>query len=529
MPVIKNGQWEAPFWGASTSFITGQDMLGMQNTSISTYATLLPGLTNLTRRIRYYGFYVWLLEQYAKTKAKVSVTEYYKFIRRGELLLAFVMAYNYTEELGVVGSLYARNYLQKNIDPIDIAAGADYENENKYWQYQSGAFGQYYQGMMSSIGLIAPSENENRIFVSTPEYGRKLAKLFEGTIDDTTRQKYLEAIERGYVSKDELSDFGKEFSLSAIEPSSKEWSFYINMLFTQDYPNIDITVGHSTFRLETILLYMEYIKEQTKFESAGSFPRTFHFRLWDKSPFKEYETCTGWHYYSLNEFTHYALETIFWAFLVELGSHVSIFFSDMISKFVEDSYSTLNKYLELANDISNYSFDIFSNQLYQKRFDPLFHITQINNIKKEKSFLAVTHALILLGLIYTHDKDQITTLNTYARKHGMYRDGEVTDLFSWIQKNEQQNLHNFLHKLLLQHIINRHIEVAMRKMRNRNENTLKFILEDNYIKPLDSVEPVWTTPRIDSLHQFLLDLKIIQNNSLSDIGNQLLLEKTQRI
>lgn len=76
MPILTGGQWEAPFWGAERTFITGQDMLGMQNTSIATYATLLPGLTNLTRRIRYYGFYTWLLEEYAKRKGKVSIVEF---------------------------------------------------------------------------------------------------------------------------------------------------------------------------------------------------------------------------------------------------------------------------------------------------------------------------------------------------------------------------------------------------------------------------------------------------------------------
>jgi len=46
MPAINNEQWEAPFWGASKNFDTGQDMLRMQNTSIATYAILLLGLTH---------------------------------------------------------------------------------------------------------------------------------------------------------------------------------------------------------------------------------------------------------------------------------------------------------------------------------------------------------------------------------------------------------------------------------------------------------------------------------------------------
>jgi hypothetical protein len=341
MAVINNGQWEAPFWGASKTFITGEDMLGMQTTSIATYAALLPGLTNLTRRIRYYGFYMWLLEQYAKTKGKVSVSEFRRFVRRGELLLAFVMVHNHTGELSVVGSLYARNRLQKGIDPIDIAAGADWENDDKYWQYSSGAFGQYYQGTLSAIGLIAPSESEKQIFVCTPNYGRKLAGLFENTIEETTRKRYLAAIDNGIVSKDELSAFGKEFSLTGIQPHSAEWDFLVEMLFGQDYPTIDVPTGHATFRPETILLYLEYLDNRNQFEKAGSFPQSFHYRLWTKKPFVNFTACTGWYYYALNEFAHYALETLLWAFLVDLNNQGSIPLPNMVNSFSDHVHATL--------------------------------------------------------------------------------------------------------------------------------------------------------------------------------------------
>ena len=527
MSVINNGKWEAPFWGASKKFITGQDMLGMQNTSIATYATLLPGLTNLTRRIRYYGFYMWLLEQYAKTKGKVSVSEFQRFMRRGELILAFVMAHNQTEELGVVGSLYARNSLHKGIDPIDIAAGADRENDNIYWQYSSGAFGQYYQGALSAIGLIAPSESESRILVCTPDSGRKLAGLFENSIDETTRDRYLTAIDRGTVSRDELSAFGKEFSLTVIQPSSREWEFYVEMLFGKDYPIIEESTGHTTFRLETILLYMKYLDNSKQFESAGSFPRSFYYRQWDMKPFIGYTACTGWHYYALNEFAHYTLETILWGFLEVLNKLGSIPFPDMVKNFTDHAHSALLESLEPGNNLTNLSFQEFSNDLYQKGFNPAFHIDKISQSGNEAPFELAVHALKVLALIYRHDKHQIAELQAYSRKHGMYRSGDVTDLLLWIQKNEHQNLSTFIRKLLLRHIINRHIEVAMRKMRNRNENTLKFILEDNILKPLDIAKPVWTSPRIDSLHQFLVDLKLVQDNALTDWGRQLLREKLQ--
>ena len=43
----------------------GLDPLGMQNTSVGLYQKLLPGISNVTLRIRYYGFYAWLSSIYA--------------------------------------------------------------------------------------------------------------------------------------------------------------------------------------------------------------------------------------------------------------------------------------------------------------------------------------------------------------------------------------------------------------------------------------------------------------------------------
>ena len=48
------------------NFIRGLDPLGLQNTSDSTFSILLPGLNNVTGRIRYYSFYCWLLDEYSK-------------------------------------------------------------------------------------------------------------------------------------------------------------------------------------------------------------------------------------------------------------------------------------------------------------------------------------------------------------------------------------------------------------------------------------------------------------------------------
>ena len=175
----------------------------------------------------------------------------------------------------------------------------------------------------------------------------------------------------------------------------------------------------------------------------------------------------------------------------------------------------------LIADISGFQCD----NLYQQGFDPTLYTDKIEETGSNEAFRSGVYALNVLGLIYQHEKQQLAELNAYSRQNGMHRDADATELLSWVQKNEHLTLPAFVRKLLLQHIINRHIEVAMRKMRNRNENTLKFILEDNILKPVATVQPVWTGPRIKSVHQYLVDLKLVENDKLTDLGKTLLKER----
>jgi hypothetical protein len=44
----------------------GLDPLGMQNSSVNLYQTFLPGISNVTLRMRYYGLYAWLSRRRAR-------------------------------------------------------------------------------------------------------------------------------------------------------------------------------------------------------------------------------------------------------------------------------------------------------------------------------------------------------------------------------------------------------------------------------------------------------------------------------
>ena len=81
------------FWASNEGFKGGRDPLGIQNSSIATYGILLPGLTNLTRHIRYYSLYCWLLSEYDELEKNGNTSVHqYNFIRRAELAMAFILS-----------------------------------------------------------------------------------------------------------------------------------------------------------------------------------------------------------------------------------------------------------------------------------------------------------------------------------------------------------------------------------------------------------------------------------------------------
>ena len=116
--VIRNNQSIVPFFGERLSFIRGLDPLGLQNTSDATFTMLLPGLNNVTGRIRYYSFYCWLLDEYSKQIGSTNPKKQQQFIRRAEYLIALASTFIDGEALSIPGSLYASSQIKNEPDIV---------------------------------------------------------------------------------------------------------------------------------------------------------------------------------------------------------------------------------------------------------------------------------------------------------------------------------------------------------------------------------------------------------------------------
>jgi hypothetical protein len=77
-------------WVQQPKYKKGLDPLGVQQPCIAVYSSLLPGLTNVTDRVIYYGFGPWFSWSFAKRYPQAKPKEFVEMLRCAEVLLALI-------------------------------------------------------------------------------------------------------------------------------------------------------------------------------------------------------------------------------------------------------------------------------------------------------------------------------------------------------------------------------------------------------------------------------------------------------
>lgn len=526
MAVLKNNEYKTATWSSKNKFITGLDPLGLQNTSEATYTLLMPGITNLTNRIRYYGLYCWLFEHYARHIRNTDPNEQNRYIRRAELMLALLMKTKDPDFTQVTGSLFAGTMIQAQPERFyDLKAGADLEpQKDTYWLFSAGAFGQYYAGAMSEIGLILRNDDGNFICSNETHHdkisGVMLAKAFEENTPEEARRIFLQNIQTGKLPIDQIDLLYEAFALNHIPLHSGEWELYLDLILEEDSPRLLLAEEQvpSFHRKETLHYFLRWLDETESVNNPNDFPGEIYQH---KGQFRNdtSETLQLWYFYHLNELWHFGAGAAFWGLLHMLDTryhqiHLPLF----VKTFAED----IQGYFSETHDI-----------LPQTPIDevlPLFHPDEpaliqeiIQAIRDGDIQRAAGSGLALLFTLFQHNWENQETLQSLAFSKGIIRDGNVLDFFGQIIKNLNTPMEDFLQDFTLRNLVYRHQYVALRKTGNGSQSTLKFLLEEHYIRHIQTFGPRFTSPRLSALHHMLQDLQLVNTqNELTPVGKAFL-------
>ncbi|MDA9089720.1 hypothetical protein N9K15_02125 [Maribacter arcticus] len=520
--------YQEPFWAKSGNFIRGRDPLGIQNSSISVYATLLPGMTNLTLRLRYYGTYLWLLDQYDQLPANNIFKEdqqgQYTFIRRAELIIAYVMVNKYPDEQSVIGS----NFVSKNFNEIqekgyyDIALGADKHRDTPigsvYWDYTSGALGQYYAGSLVALNLIHQSSG---YFHRTEEYGKELAEAYANSLSSEVATLFLQRISEGKLYSEDIDGLN-DIALNKDYKSTPEGEFYIKMLLSNDGPKSKTASDMlPSQRKESLQLFMTLLNTNQDEKAWLDLPITSYNTLQTKSKKEVSEATFGWYYYYLNELAHYSLETVFWGLLVEMDKGTY-----SLQQFINHiTNSVLEYYSKTLEDFKELTIGDLINKLDDKEFITLDYIHNMGiSVNENNSITGITEALFALLCLYRDNQHKLEEANYYAVNHFLStKNGNALEIFQiYITSSYNLNFEEFVRKLV-HNLLNEHIAIAYNKMGNGEKNLLKFVIEDNYLVHIETMTPNFTNPRLRTLYNFTKDLDLINSkDELTVEGKNLL-------
>jgi hypothetical protein len=178
---------------------SGLDPLGMQNGSINLYQRLLPGISNVTLRMRYYGLYAWLSLLNAQEGSRsTDPGDWRRLVRRSEALYALA-GVHHGDQAGIAGSRWAQTTLNAGVYRIAFAAHADPDGEATPYLQQAGAA---YGSQLFATSVLALSENHS-IPVPREEFGIDLAAAFSGSLGDAA-DLFKNVVRRGSVTRSEL-------------------------------------------------------------------------------------------------------------------------------------------------------------------------------------------------------------------------------------------------------------------------------------------------------------------------------------
>ncbi|SPA46767.1 hypothetical protein [Cupriavidus taiwanensis] len=505
----------------------GLDPLGMQSTSVSQYQRLVPGISNVTLRMRYYGLYAWLTDYYAKHSGDPSVAGWQKFLRRSEALYALLTQAK-TQDTGVAGSRWARRKLAATSGAwISFSIHADNESsEPQYLKQAFGAYGAAYGTQLFATGILCSVEHHD-VPVPTPEIGDGLAAAFSAAIGGAG-ECFLKAVERGSVSRSELEELAVMVP-SAIEPESLERNMYEAILFARAPDSSPSDLARS-MSLRLVLRATDWLG----YMPAASDIRWALYALRD-SDGAEIESLSDeemaqrftWLAYHVNDLCHACYEALLKYVLDVLegfpgGVALDKLLQVVVARIVRALGTEMQTFAHLYDDIA-LPENPWTEEKGDSEFNLINEVLQGANLSSATNAEGAVAALRLLAVLFKRITPELPALDAELKLVGEspFVQSICTEL-RFLQTHRDEPLPQLLHSLLKVRVIDRHLWVAIQKLRYQGDYTFLLETDNGRVRLRSKDGPVLTNPRLASSIRFLDDIHLLGPDGLTDLGRRAL-------
>lgn len=543
-------------WVARPLTTQGLDHLGTQAPCISLYSRLLPGITNVTDRARYYSLYPWLIWKFDQRFKTASQKDFETFYRRADCLLTLVAerharcAHEPAAQHGA--AMIGRLTLLPALDRLEAGealrlstyATTDDEPGTRYFKNRLGGLGQYYLGTFMDLGLLLGDSH------SWIRYTRERGEIIAKNVDETIpADLFLKTIEEDVVSLRRL-DHLAPCCFCHLKEGTTEHEF-LNDLF---FGRLGDDGSDSQQRRHSLALVLSLVDAMARsgqgtldidWVRGALYGRSLgKGRPWSIPPVLA-PTTQAWATYVRNDLLSIATQTVFFSSLFILSNCDRRFdtaesFGDWLSgrrtiKKLEKVVggATFGEALRLAKRSAPPQGDWDSDRHeFQQAFDCIARFKKIEDEESAATAIGVAvRTLVLLAARIDKDvpeydasllaeeflKGYPINLNSF-RRYALngWQSLSVPSLIGWLVKDWG---------------INTHLRIALRKLRNNPQATFRLRPTDLGLIVEDEIPPpVPTNPRLRQGIQILRDLGCIENGSpdatpgLTPLGKTVLAE-----
>lgn len=479
---------------------SGLDPLGMQRPIEAIYQSLIPGISTITLRYRYYSFFPFILKHYEDTTRNPDPVIFRTFYRRCEALYALICTYG-QRELGITGSDWAADILEKQATGgvIDFAQGADPDADEKlrYLKNKAGAFGAIYSTQMREMGLlIFAVKNDPNPNPVCAKLALPLAEAFAEEIGGLA-SRFFEIVDRAQVSVAELADF-EAMKPSRLRLGSKEHTLLKDVLLGKASSQAE----YDLVRQATLTMLLQSANQQ------GAIPQmeAIKWQWFDGAagaPQSELRVPELWALFQACDLFRLAYETILSAALVAL--------SDAPRNRMPLT-ALVEELVDQANVPESGTWEDFASQQIAGDTARTHAQQMLEGFGEER----VQGAVKLISYLWG---------NAPVGEDLIQKALSAEDYFYSLRTE-----HRFLNgvsalpakivvwQLISDRVLKRHLWVASRKFRKQKAYTYHLEPEEGLIRYRSQFHVTPSSPRIEQALRFLKDISLIDDNGLTSYG-----------
>lgn len=497
----------------------GLDPLGMQNTSVVLYQRLLPGISNVTQRVRYYGFYAWLAKVYARDIGDTNPRTWQRMVRRGEALYALLSRSN-EDHHGVAGGIWARKALEAAGESrVNYGRAADPEAKiDRYLKQPWGAYGAAYSSQLLVVGVLQQLES-HQIPIPSPGIGDALADAFQSGATDACRL-LLTVLNRETVTQNELVKL-KALTPSALRRESRERQLYSDLLFAR--------VSDPSPEDQQRALTLRWILDLSRRSKAAPTSDFIRWSLYSGFTSKAQPIPATdadfdahrrkWWVYQLNDMTHAVFETLLKFLLDTLERHpqglplrdlIGQCVSNVLAEKAPNSWAKWSRQVRLSADASNLDDEASERHLCAD-------VLVDGGPEGASTVSTVWSALRLLAVVERRARADWDLVSQELSGFPAQQRSIVTEL-AWVETAANDPFDVFLWKLFKKRVVARHFSVAINKLRGQGDYTFLIDSGDGVVRLRGKDGALATNPRLGNAIAFLHDVHMLSDGGITDLG-----------